>query len=343
MSLADRIVVMDGGPHPPGRARPAEVYDRPADLFVASFVGSPGMNFIRGEVAGTSGRALFVSETGQVRARRPARRRRARVSSGQATLGIRCEHVHEDASGPIAGRVRDRGVPRQRAQRPRRARRAAGSSCAPTRRRRTRSDREVRLASTCRRSRSSTARRRRGCDRRIIDERDAGAARRPRRARRGAVPEPRAASASASARPRRCEGIDLEAGRDELLVVLGPTGAGKTTLLRTIAGLERPDAGTITMAGRDVTALGPGRARRRAGVPELLALPALDRCGGTSSSRCARPGATSPKRRSSAASPGRPSCSASRATSIARPRGCRAARCSAWRSAARSCAGRGCS
>ena len=52
-------------------------------------------------------------------------------------------------------------------------------------------------------------------------------------------------------------GIDLDAGRDELLVVLGPTGAGKTTLLRTIAGLEQPDAGTITMAGRDVTALDP--------------------------------------------------------------------------------------
>ena len=39
--------------------------------------------------------------------------------------------------------------------------------------------------------------------------------------------------------------------------MLGPTGAGKTTLLRTIAGLEQPDAGTITMAGRDVTALDP--------------------------------------------------------------------------------------
>jgi multiple sugar transport system ATP-binding protein len=52
-------------------------------------------------------------------------------------------------------------------------------------------------------------------------------------------------------------GIDLEAGGDELLVVLGPTGAGKTTLLRTIAGLEQPDAGTITMAGRDVTRLDP--------------------------------------------------------------------------------------
>jgi multiple sugar transport system ATP-binding protein len=51
--------------------------------------------------------------------------------------------------------------------------------------------------------------------------------------------------------------ISLEAHADELLVVLGPTGAGKTTLLRTIAGLERPDAGAITLAGQDVTARDP--------------------------------------------------------------------------------------
>ncbi len=103
MSLADRIVVMEGG-----RIRqvgtPAEVYDRPADLFVASFVGSPGMNFIPGEVAGSGGKALFVSEAGQVRVEVPLDGT-ARVSSGHATLGIRCEHVHEDAAGTIRGCV----------------------------------------------------------------------------------------------------------------------------------------------------------------------------------------------------------------------------------------------
>ena len=44
-------------------------------------------------------------------------------------------------------------------------------------------------------------------------------------------------------------GVDLTLGEDEMLLVLGPTGAGKTTLLRTIAGLERPDAGRIEMGG----------------------------------------------------------------------------------------------
>ena len=52
-------------------------------------------------------------------------------------------------------------------------------------------------------------------------------------------------------------GIDLDVGPDELLVVLGPTGAGKTTLLRAIAGLERPDAGTVSMGGVDVTQAPP--------------------------------------------------------------------------------------
>src|SRR5260370_10126993 len=39
----------------------------------------------------------------------------------------------------------------------------------------------------------------------------------------------------------------------EFMVLLGPTGAGKTTTLRLVAGLERPDAGRIAIAGRDVT------------------------------------------------------------------------------------------
>jgi multiple sugar transport system ATP-binding protein len=55
-------------------------------------------------------------------------------------------------------------------------------------------------------------------------------------------------------------GVELELGAGEIAVVLGATGAGKTTLLRTIAGLERPEAGMIHLEGRDVTALEP-RAR----------------------------------------------------------------------------------
>jgi multiple sugar transport system ATP-binding protein len=47
--------------------------------------------------------------------------------------------------------------------------------------------------------------------------------------------------------------LDLRVGNGEFLVLLGPTGAGKTTTLRLVAGLEKPDAGNVRLAGRDVT------------------------------------------------------------------------------------------
>jgi multiple sugar transport system ATP-binding protein len=48
------------------------------------------------------------------------------------------------------------------------------------------------------------------------------------------------------------KGIDLSIADGEFVVLLGPTGAGKTTTLRLIAGLEKPDAGQITIGGRNV-------------------------------------------------------------------------------------------
>jgi multiple sugar transport system ATP-binding protein len=50
--------------------------------------------------------------------------------------------------------------------------------------------------------------------------------------------------------------LDLREG--EIVSLLGPSGCGKSTLLRIIAGLERPDGGTIELDGRDVTAVAPG-------------------------------------------------------------------------------------
>ena len=52
--------------------------------------------------------------------------------------------------------------------------------------------------------------------------------------------------------------IELSARDGELLVIVGPSGSGKTTLLRCIAGLETPDAGTISVGGSDVTRADPG-------------------------------------------------------------------------------------
>jgi iron(III) transport system ATP-binding protein len=47
--------------------------------------------------------------------------------------------------------------------------------------------------------------------------------------------------------------ISLEIPDQSLIAILGPSGSGKTTLLRLIAGLEMPDAGTISMNGRVVS------------------------------------------------------------------------------------------
>ncbi|MFP4153073.1 MAG: ABC transporter ATP-binding protein [Alkalispirochaeta sp.] len=51
--------------------------------------------------------------------------------------------------------------------------------------------------------------------------------------------------------------IDFRIREGELVSILGPSGSGKTTTLRLIAGFERPDAGTIVINDRDVTALSP--------------------------------------------------------------------------------------
>src|SRR5262245_56730978 len=49
------------------------------------------------------------------------------------------------------------------------------------------------------------------------------------------------------------EGLSLDVGDGELVVLVGPSGCGKTTTLRLIAGLEAPTSGTVRIDNRDVT------------------------------------------------------------------------------------------
>jgi sulfate/thiosulfate transport system ATP-binding protein len=50
-----------------------------------------------------------------------------------------------------------------------------------------------------------------------------------------------------------CDNINLDIRSGELVALLGPSGSGKTSLLRIIAGLERPDAGSVLFHGEDTT------------------------------------------------------------------------------------------
>ncbi len=54
------------------------------------------------------------------------------------------------------------------------------------------------------------------------------------------------------------KGVSLRVEPGEFVAVLGPSGCGKSTLMRIVAGIETPDAGRVTIKGRDVTRAHPG-------------------------------------------------------------------------------------
>jgi multiple sugar transport system ATP-binding protein len=90
MTMADRIVVLNGG-RIEQIGTPEALYDRPANLFVAGFIGSPSMNMLPGTVAPDSG---FVLEQGLRLAGLLAP-----AAPGQAViLGVRPEHVLFDVT-----------------------------------------------------------------------------------------------------------------------------------------------------------------------------------------------------------------------------------------------------
>ncbi|RMH51446.1 MAG: ABC transporter ATP-binding protein [Zetaproteobacteria bacterium] len=60
---------------------------------------------------------------------------------------------------------------------------------------------------------------------------------------------------SGTERVRALDGVDLQAARGAFVVLAGRSGSGKTTLLNMLGALDRPDAGTLTVAGYDLTAM----------------------------------------------------------------------------------------
>ena len=99
MTLADRIVVFDGGVVQQV-GTPTQLYESPANLFVAGFLGAPKMNFLQGTLRSAGGAFAEVElpSLGVVRVAADASRARA---GDAVTIGIRPEHLRVGATGDI--------------------------------------------------------------------------------------------------------------------------------------------------------------------------------------------------------------------------------------------------
>jgi multiple sugar transport system ATP-binding protein len=103
MTLADRMAVMQAGVIQQFDT-PDAIYRQPANLFVASFLGSPGMNLFRGRLARQDGRIVFGD--GHLALDVSAYPFRQAPADGQAcVLGVRPEDVEVRADGPYRGNV----------------------------------------------------------------------------------------------------------------------------------------------------------------------------------------------------------------------------------------------
>ncbi len=93
MTLADRVVVMSKG-EIQQLGTPSDIYDRPANTFVAGFIGSPAMNLMKGEISGGKFRCENVAISGL-----------SSKQSGPVTLGYRAEdaEVSHDGKHEISG------------------------------------------------------------------------------------------------------------------------------------------------------------------------------------------------------------------------------------------------
>ena len=91
MTMADKIVVMNNG-HIEQIGAPLELYDRPANLFVAGFIGSPAMNMVKGTVS--NGALRMEDGTAW-----PLPTSVARPVDGPAVYGVRPEHLMLDPGG----------------------------------------------------------------------------------------------------------------------------------------------------------------------------------------------------------------------------------------------------
>ena len=242
MAMADRIAVMNAGVIEQF-GPPQEIYDRPATLFVADFIGSPPMNFVGFAGALARGdRAIRIGDASQ-----PVPELREDRAEAEHVLGVRPEHVRLSDEGWLRGEVygseylgTTQIVTVRTARGQVRARLPAGASV----------------------QRGETVGLALKPDKLSLFDRATGRADPHRSHTREAWRMARVELARVSKRFKDIEAVaelSLTIADGEFVVLLGPTGAGKTTTLRLVAGLERPDAGTIRIGGVDRTQAEPAR------------------------------------------------------------------------------------
>ena len=91
MTMADKIVVMNNG-NIEQAGRPLDLYDKPANMFVAGFIGSPAMNLLKGTVSD----GMLRTDDGTAW---PLPVNGSRPKDGPAVYGVRPEHLRLDAGG----------------------------------------------------------------------------------------------------------------------------------------------------------------------------------------------------------------------------------------------------
>ncbi len=92
--MADKIVVMNGG-NVEQIGAPLELYDNPANLFVAGFIGSPAMNFLQGHISGGAFRSAEGTSL-------PLPNTRGVSEGAPIVYGIRPEHFQLSGAGEPA-------------------------------------------------------------------------------------------------------------------------------------------------------------------------------------------------------------------------------------------------
>lgn len=100
MQMGDKIVVMNHGVVEQ-YGRPQEVYDRPATMFVADFIGSPPMNFLRFHGAVNAGDVAVMIDGNSMEV--PQMRE---SHKGEIALGVRPEHIRITDAGSFRGEVK---------------------------------------------------------------------------------------------------------------------------------------------------------------------------------------------------------------------------------------------